>query len=230
MHKAYAASMTESAQAVFDRTASAYDRQRALLIPGYADFYRWAVDLIPAGARTIVDLGAGTGLLAMHVLERLPGALLHLIDVSEAMLAQARQRFAANANVTFETGDYSVVALPAPTDAVISALSIHHLVDGQKRALFAGVARSLRPGGVFINADQVLGPTPHLERHYRTAWLDQVRALGASETQIEESLFRQQADRCASVEDQLGWMREHFIDVDCAYKNGCFAVMRGTRP
>jgi hypothetical protein len=45
---------------------------------------------------------------------------------------------------------------------------------------------------------------------------------------IEASLYRQQEGRCASVEDQLLWLREAgFSDVDCWYKDNRFAVMSG---
>ena len=38
-------------------------------------------------------------------------------------------------------------------------------------------------------------------------WLQQVRKAGASEEQIEGALFRMREDRCASLEDQLDWLR-----------------------
>jgi len=57
---------------VFDATASTYDRDRAKLIPGSDAFYRWAIDLIPSGAKTIVDLGAGSGLLTQLVRPQAP--------------------------------------------------------------------------------------------------------------------------------------------------------------
>ena len=89
---------------------------------------------------------------------------------------------------------------------------------------------SLKPNGVFVNADQVAGATPDLEQRYKALWLQQVRALGATDQQIEASLYRQREDRCVSVEQQIGWMREAgFADADCWYKEGRFAVMAGTR-
>jgi len=83
---------------------------------------------------------------------------------------------------------------------------------------------------VFVNADQVAGPTPELDERYKVLWMEQVRAAGATEQQLAASLYRQQEDRCASVEDQLGWMRAAgFADADCWYKENRFAVLAGTR-
>jgi tRNA (cmo5U34)-methyltransferase len=154
-----------------------------------------------------------------------------LIDLSAAMLAKARERFEGDTRTTFEVADYSVAALQGRYNAVVSALSIHHLEDDAKRALFDSIMNVLLPGGVFVNAEQVMGSTPALEERYKREWLHKVRALGATEQQISDSLFRQQEDRCASVEDQMAWMRSAgFSDVDCWFKDGRFATLAGTKP
>jgi tRNA (cmo5U34)-methyltransferase len=223
--------MPSPTQEIFDITASTYDADRARLIPCYDAFYRRTTDLIPAGAMRILDLGAGTGLLATFVRSWYPQAHIHLVDVSEPMLARARDRLGADRNVTFEVADYMTAALPPEQDAIVSALSIHHLADPDKRKLFAKIFAALRPGGVFVNAEQVAGPTPALDAIYKSLWLQQVREAGATPQQIADSLYRQQDDRCASVEDQLDWMRDvGFTDADCWFKDNRFAVLAGTRP
>jgi tRNA (cmo5U34)-methyltransferase len=231
MHFAYALFMSENhTKAVFDATASTYDRDRSLLIPGCDVFYRWALDLIPRGANTILDLGAGSGLLSAMVRDRFPKAHLHLVDFSDAMLELARQRMGGDANVTFHQADYLKETLPQEMCAVVSSLSIHHVEDEGKREIFRRVCGALKPNGVFVNAEQIAGPTAELDARYKAWWLERVRAAGASEQQIADSLFRQEQDRCSPVEEQLGWMRDAgFSDADCWYKEGRFAVMAGSR-
>jgi tRNA (cmo5U34)-methyltransferase len=217
-------------KAVFDATASTYDRDRSLLIPGCDTFYRWAIDLIPRGAKTILDLGAGSGLLSSVVRNRFPQAHLHLIDFSGAMLNLARERMGDDARVTFHQADYAVEALPQNLCAIVSSLSIHHLDDASKREVLGKAYSALKPNGVFVNAEQVAGPTAKLDTRYKALWLEQVRAAGAREEQVADSLFRQEQDRCSPVEEQLVWMREAgFADADCWYKEGRFAVMAGTK-
>ena len=123
------------------------------------------------------------------------------------MLEQARRAWAtAPRYVVADLGD----PLPeGPWDAVVSALAIHHLDDPGKRALFARVraARS-PPGGVFVNAEQVAGETPwldavYVERHERAA-----RALGATDAEWAAATQRMSHDVCATVDDQLAWLRE----------------------
>lgn len=223
--------MTSATEQAFSSTAALYDRHRSRLIPCFDALYGWATELLPPDANRVLDLGAGTGLLSMFVRARLPEAELHLVDFSEAMLAQARARFAGDARVTVELADYAAGSLQGSYDAVVSALSIHHLEQETKQQLFRAVLDVLLPGGVFINAEQVLGPTPVLETRYRELWLQQVRALGTTEQELAASLYRQQEDRCATVEEQLGWMRTAgFRDVDCWFKDGRFAVLAGSRP
>jgi tRNA (cmo5U34)-methyltransferase len=153
------------------------------------------------------------------------------MDISEPMLERARTRLAADSNVSFEVADYATAALPQNQDAIVSALSIHHLDHAAKKTLFAKIFAALRPGGVFVNAEQVAGPTPALNEFYQKLWLQQVREAGATPQQIADSLYRQQDDRCASVEDQLDWMRAAgFTDADCWFKDNRFAVLAGSRP
>jgi tRNA (cmo5U34)-methyltransferase len=218
-------------KAVFNATASTYDRDRARLVPGYEQFYSAAIELLPRDTSRIVDLGAGSGVFTVWLRQAFPDAHIHLIDFSQPMLDLARTRLGADSNLTYEVADYTTAPLPMDADAVVSALSIHHLDDDDKRALCKRIRSALRPGGVFINADHIAGPTPGLETLYQSRWLEAVRQLGATEQQISDSLFRQTEDRRSPVKDQLHWLREAgFTDVDCWYKASSFAVLTGKRP
>lgn len=216
-------------RAVFDATASSYDRDRMLLIPGHEAFYLTALSLIPAQASRIVELGAGSGLFSAMLRAAFPAAQLQLIDFSPSMLDLARRRLGAHPQITYTLADYTATPLPS-CDAVVSSFSIHHLEDDRKQALLPLIFAALTPGGVFVNADQVAGPTPELELLYQQRWLEGVRALGASEQQIADSLYRQREDRRTPLDTQLQWLRAAgFALVDCTYKLNSFAVFSGVR-
>lgn len=227
-------SATDAVRRAFGTTAGDYDSARRQLIPGFDDFYGTAVAALPFAADsalTIADLGAGTGLLAARIAEAFPRARLILIDLADEMLAIARKRLAGRNAVEFRTGDYATAALPEGCDAVASALSIHHLPDDAKRRLFGRIYAALKPGGVFVNAEQVLGPTPELERFYDARWLAQVRAAGTTPEALAAARERMREDRPATLAAQMGWLADAgFADVDCLYKNGRFAVYVGRKP
>jgi tRNA (cmo5U34)-methyltransferase len=217
-------------QSVFDATAATYDRDRMKLIPGHQAFYAAALELIPADAKRIVDLGAGSGLFSAMLKAAFPNAELYLIDFSKPMLELARKRLGESSQIHYVLADYTTAALPESCDAIVSALSIHHLDDEVKESILPNILRSLKAGGLFINADHIAGPTATLEEQYQQKWLEDIRRGGASEQQIADSLFRQQEDRRTPVESQLSWLRAAgFADVDCWYKASSFAVMSGVR-
>jgi tRNA (cmo5U34)-methyltransferase len=218
---------------VFGATAEVYDRARRQLIPCFDDFYRIAVEQIPFPSDApfrVLDLGAGTGLMSAFVAASFPRATFTLVDISEAMLEQARARFAVAAGqFEYVALDYAREPLPGRHDVVVSALSIHHLEHADKRALFRRIREVLEPGGIFVNADQALGPTSRLEHRNHEAWVRDVRRRGVDQDDLTRAFERMAFDRLSPLADQLAWLDEAgFVDVDCFYKNYRFTVYGGS--
>jgi tRNA (cmo5U34)-methyltransferase len=127
--------------------------------------------------------------------------------------------------------DYAREALPGRFDMVVSALSIHHLEDADKRTLFGRMHEALTPRGAFVNADEVCGPTDELELFYKEEWQRQAMELGVTRKQLDDAEGRMEHDILATTEDQLEWLREAgFEEVDCFYKNLMFVVFGGRKP
>lgn len=216
----------------FDAVANEYDRQRRQLIPCFDSFYGIAVSLLESDKESpaILDLGAGTGLFSTMILQRFPNARLTLIDFSDKMLLEARERFKSNPNVEYIVGDYTRHRFSEKYDMVVSSLSIHHLPHMQKRQLFIQVAEMLLEGGVFVNADQVQGTTDYTDAYYRERWLEAIYASGLAHEAIEASIERRKQDINARLEDQLRWMAQAGLaDVDCMFKYFDFAVFYGRK-
>jgi tRNA (cmo5U34)-methyltransferase len=218
-------------QRVFDATARDYDQGRRRLLPGIDAFYGAALGILNFAADAplrVLDIGAGTGLLSAMVAAAYPQARITLSDISREMLAVARERLGEGRRFEFVEADMVEQALPGNLDAVVSALAIHHLDDGEKRALYGRIHSAVRPGGVFFNAEQVRGPTADIDAANHAAWLAAVHNLGVGEVELTQALERMKADRPATLDDQLGWLRDAgFNNVQCTYEDGMFAVFGG---
>ena len=222
-------------QQAFDTAAPDYDRLRRTLIPCFDDFYGTAVEIVPfdrTAPLKVLDLGAGTGLYSGMLQAVFPNAEFTLLDLAPEMLEKAQARFdEIGKSPKILIGDYVETNFEGSYDLIVSALSIHHLSDVDKERLYQRIYGVLKPGGMFVNADQVLGSTTELEKLYRQQWLNSVRALGVSDLELSAALKRMEYDRMTPLTNQLNWLEAAgFQDVDCWYKNFSFAVFGGHRP
>ncbi len=226
--------MTVNAKQVFDHAAADYDRTRRQLVPYFDTFYGTALEQIPFARDAqfrVLDLGAGTGLLSALVLDVFPNATFTLVDVSSEMLDRARKRFEQRMGFQFELVDLEHAPLTGSYEVAVSALALHHVEPERLQGVFEKVFAVLEKGGVFINADQTLGTTAETERRYAAEWLRTVQAQGATDADVLMALKRMEADRTATLENQLAWLRAAgFTDVDCWYKQYRFAVYSGRKP
>jgi SAM-dependent methyltransferase len=106
-------------------------------------FYRALADEI--GARTIIDLGCGTGLLTRSLVR--PGRSVLGVDPSATMLEFACRQSGAEA-VTWLPGD--ATAIPATGDAdlaICTGNAIMHVTPEDLPTVLNALAASLRPGG-----------------------------------------------------------------------------------
>ena len=216
----------------FDNIASIYDDQRRKLIPCFDDFYGHAISVAEVDVERpqALDIGAGTGLFASFLLKKYPDAQLTLIDISENMLDAARTRFGTKADVRYIVDNYIEHVFEGKYDIVLSALSIHHLPDEQKVRLYKKCFALLKPGGVFVNAEQVLGETLYLDGFYKKQWKKSIEKSGLPADEVMGAFERMKLDRETTMQVQLGWLAEAgFSDVACVYKYHNFAVLFGRK-
>jgi tRNA (cmo5U34)-methyltransferase len=221
----------------FSAHAEHYTALRRRLVPGYDAFYSAVTDVLDGllaperrAELQVLDLGAGTGLLSAQIQAVFPHVRLTLLDASEPMLREARQRLGAGVQGV-HVGDMADGLPDGRFDAIVSALAIHHLEHPAQRELFDRCRAALAPGGIFVNAEQLAGPSAGLTEAYEQRWARECRALGATEAELAETRERMRHDRCIDLGTQLGWLRDAgFAPVDCIYRRWRLAVYFGVRP
>ncbi|MDO9316622.1 MAG: methyltransferase domain-containing protein [Gammaproteobacteria bacterium] len=138
---------------------------KAMLRPYREDFFAVFADELKAidkPAIRILELGSGPGFLAHHVLSKIPGAQLTLLDYSSAMHELARHRLIDNpGSVTFVERSFKESGWEVGLgqfDAVITNQAVHELRHKRyAAALHAQVKGLLRAGGVYLVADHYFG-------------------------------------------------------------------------
>jgi ubiquinone/menaquinone biosynthesis C-methylase UbiE len=119
----------------------------------------------PFGAGLDVCCGTGAGLT---VLERLCQQGSTGVDFSAGMLAQARR---AHPDATLVQADARALPFAGDFDLVVTFGALGHFLPSERPALFEGVHRALRPGGLFAVA---LGAPPPVTSvsHWTTLGFD----------------------------------------------------------
>jgi SAM-dependent methyltransferase len=95
----------------------------------------------------VIDIGCGCGATTLAAAHRVPSGTAVGIDISEPMVAFARERAldARLANITFEVGDAQTLTFDSPADAVVSRFGVMFFEDPV--AAFGNVRTALHAGG-----------------------------------------------------------------------------------
>src|SRR5262245_57159360 len=200
-----------------------YDARIRTFIPDYEAMLAAAATVIPERARTIVDLGTGTGALAAKCLERAPQARIVGIDADGEMLVAARERLGSSATFVNE----SFLRAPLPScDAVVASFALHHVrTRPAKSALYRRVRKALRPRGVFVIVDCQPAAAPTLAARQMDAWREHLR--GAYAPPEADALLAAWAkeDVYVPLDAEIALLRRAGFGVEIVWRNGSFAVL-----
>lgn len=145
------------------------DERRARLDRLLAPHHSWFRE-----ARTILDIGTGTGAFLPHLCRAAPQAQVIALDLSTVMLAFARAEQNDNRVRAWIQGDAHRLSLPAQTvDGITCHNCFAHLED--RPAALREMLRVLVPGGVLfilhdipreqVNAIHSSAENPRIRRH-----------------------------------------------------------------
>lgn len=126
----------------YDVEAARYDATRGG-VPRASSAARAVLALVPDRARTLLDVGCGTGLVSERLTR--PGLRVFGVDASEAMARVAARRLES---LIVLGNCHRLPFADASLDAVSAVWLLHLLPDAP--AVVAECARVLKPGGVFV--------------------------------------------------------------------------------
>ena len=136
-----------------------------------------------AGGNDVLCVADGEGRNSVWLAEQ--GYLVTATEISPVALEKAR-KFAAGRQVavSFEQADLLTCSWPAEAYDALVAIFIQFVGPVEREALFAGMQRAVRPGGVFVlqgytpkQIEYKTGGPPSVENLYTEEW---VRATFAS--------------------------------------------------
>lgn len=123
-------------------------------LAGVPRLHRALIEFADLGDLRALEVGCGTGNLAILAKRLHPGTEMVGIDPDPKALARARRKAARAVPVRFDHGYGQNLPYPdASFDRVLSALMFHHLEPEVKPRMLAETLRVLRPGGMLHLVD-----------------------------------------------------------------------------
>jgi ubiquinone/menaquinone biosynthesis C-methylase UbiE len=204
-----------------------YDARIRTFIPDYEEMLDVAAAAVAPRARTIVDLGTGTGALAARCLLEAPRARIVGIDGDPDILQVAARRLRGRA--TFTRGTFLRAPLP-PADAVVASFSLHHIrTRSAKARMYARIRRALRPRGRFIGVDCYPATDRAVARAQRDAWHAHLRHAYSPARAAAFLDAWSREDVYVPLESEILMLTRCGLRVEVLWRKGSFAVLMGMR-
>lgn len=212
--------MPERMDDFFNKRAGGYEAHMKGL-DNYSEFYCMVPSaIVPTTEKVkILDLGTGTGLEIEGIFEKVPNAQITCIDMAKKMLDKLQRKYSVYTHqLNIIVGSY--LALPFPQnefDYTIAVQTMHHWLEDTKLQLYQKIQKSLKPGGLYIEADYIVDEQEEKKR------LDKYIELQESGVLKEGEIYH--IDIPFSVKTQKRLFEEAgFHKTDVIYKKGNGAI------
>lgn len=175
-----------------------YDAHVVDTIPYYHSFHLETINLLESFSfepKTWMDTGCGTGSLVKMALEHFPNTKFFLLDPSESMLNQAKEK------LSFYSGERLKFLEPSPTQKlslnleekldVITAIQCHHYLSQEDRNKATKVCYELlRERGVFITFENIRPLTDKGIEIGKNYWKNFQLSKGKNPEEVENHIQR----------------------------------------
>ncbi|PIG94276.1 class I SAM-dependent methyltransferase [Gloeocapsopsis sp. IPPAS B-1203] len=165
----------------YDNIAQIYDQTRWLTPSVAEEVVDFIINLTGATFETsFLEPGVGTGLNVLPLVKR--GYSVTGIDVSEAMLAQFRQKlYEIHTNLNLIHADASQLSFPDNSfDVVLTVHMLHGI--GNWKAFLDDITRVLKPGGFYLNCQWI---TPPARKEFEAYYLSILAKYENSQQEVK---------------------------------------------
>ncbi|KKG13247.1 methyltransferase type 12 [Methanosarcina sp. 2.H.T.1A.6] len=197
-----------------------YDARISGILPYYSSFHQETINFIkslPSSPKVWMDAGCGTGSLVNKAIEEFPNTKFLLLDPSEGMLGQAKEKLSScpagrleflRASPTQEFSPDSQELEEKPD--VITAIQCHHYLSREGRAKAISVCYNLlQESGVYVTFENIRPLTEDGITIGKRYWGNFQLAHGRSEEEVERYLERFDTEYFPlTVEEHLKLLRE----------------------
>ena len=118
-------------------------------------YHRLVLDSVPAGARDVLDVGCGEGMLARRLRRTVPNVVAIDLDRASIDLAEAQS---PGTDIDYRHGDFVTHPFPRESfDMIVSIATVHHMAA---HTALARMKDLLRPGGTLAIVGLARGRPP----------------------------------------------------------------------
>lgn len=172
--------------------AAEFDKKVLSMMPYYDQFYVNALDVIKtyvSGSARWLDLGCGTGTLECMASEMFDDVSFVMLDISEAMLDQAKEK-CAGLRTEYVCASSADIAYENEFDVVTAIQSHHYLHEEERKKAVEGAYKALKDDGIFVAFEIITVEDEAVNELEFKRWESYELAHGRSEEVVKEHLSR----------------------------------------
>jgi tRNA (cmo5U34)-methyltransferase len=218
---------TQQIKEHFEEEAKAFDATIQKLIPHYNDMIEALISVVPfskTDSFSVIDLGCGTGTVSKTIKDNFPNACLTCVDISTNMLEMAKIKVGKARYIQADLNEFN---FSEKYNLIVSSLALHHLPDDNaKLNLYKKIYAALKPSGMFINIDVILGETEKIQNAYMEKWKAfMLKNVSAHEMETKWLSAHESGDKPAKLSTHINMLKNcGFVYIDVIYKYYNYSV------